>query len=159
MFWCMPNYRRRYIKGGTYFFTACLRDRRSALLTDEIAILRRAWRYAQRGYPFETLAAVVLPDHLHCVWRLPEDDQDFSTRWRLIKTEFSRALCTANDDQHSTPRRGRAIWQDRYWEHHIQTETELGEIINYIHFNPVKHGYVEDAECWPFSTLKPWLHS
>jgi len=82
----MPRYRRLLVPGGTYFFTVNLLDRRDDLLTREIVKLRAAWAYAARRHPFETVAAVVLPDHLHCVWRLPPEDDDFSTRWRLIKT-------------------------------------------------------------------------
>lgn len=152
----MPLYRRLLIPGGTYFFTANLVDRRDDLLTREITALRAAWRYAAQRHPFETLAAVVLPDHLHCIWRLPEGDQDFPTRWRLIKTEFSRALPKREDAALDRRPRERAIWQRRYWEHAIRNAEDLDRHISYIHFNPVKHGHAQDADDWRYSTWHQW---
>src|SRR5882672_8160482 len=93
----MPNFRRLYAPGGTYFFTVNLHDRTSNLLIEQIEDLRAAYAYAAARHPFTTVAMCVLPEHLHCLWTLPQDDHDFSTRWRLIKTEFSLALPQAID--------------------------------------------------------------
>ncbi|MEE2692222.1 MAG: transposase [Pseudomonadota bacterium] len=152
----MPYYRRLFVPGGTYFFTVNLLDRRDDLLTREIVRLRAAWAYAAKRHPFETVAAVVLPDHLHCVWRLPPDDDNFPTRWRLIKTEFSRSLAREADARAGRRPGERAIWQRRFWEHLVRDENDLERHIAYIHFNPVKHGHVRDPDDWPYSTWHDW---
>ena len=147
----MPNYRRLLVPGGTYFFTVNLADRRSDLLVKHIDHLRQAWRYTVERHTFETVAVVILPDHLHTIWTLPEGDQDFQKRWRLIKTEFTRALPAA--DKGEGRRTGeRGVWQRRYWEHAIRDEADLEAHIGYIHWNPVKHGYVTDIDDWPHSS-------
>ena len=87
----MPRYRRLHVKGGSYFFTVALADRRSDLLVREIALLRDACRKVLAARPVRVDAMVVLPDHLHAVWTLPEGDSDFSRRWAAIKARFSRA--------------------------------------------------------------------
>ncbi len=152
----MPNYRRLFVPGGTYFFTVNLLDRSSDLLTREIGVLRNAWNYARERHPFETVAAVVLPDHLHCVWRLPEGDQDFPTRWRLIKTEFSRRLSHSADAIINRRKGERGVWQRRFWEHVIRDDDDLERHVNYVHHNPVKHQYVADPDDWPHSTWRRW---
>ncbi len=152
----MPHYRRLFVPGGTYFITVNLFDRRSGLLTREIAKLRAAWAYAARRHPFETVAAVVLPDHLHCIWRLPPNDHDFPMRWRLIKTEFSRALARAEGLDGSRRPGERAVWQRRYWEHAIRDDDDLNRHVNYVHFNPVKHGHALNPDNWPYSTWQDW---
>jgi len=152
----MPYYRRRFVPGGTYFFTVNLLDRRDDLLTREIGRLRAAWGYAMRRHPFETVAAVVLPDHLHCIWRLPPEDVDFSTRWRLIKTEFSRSLPREGDAKTKRRLAERGVWQRRFWEHLIRDDDDLGRHVNYIHFNPVKHDHVQNADDWLYSTWHDW---
>ncbi|MEO0982087.1 MAG: transposase [Pseudomonadota bacterium] len=147
----MPNYRRRYVPGGTYFFTITLKDRASDLLVREIDALRAAWRDARRARPFDTVAAVVLPDHLHVLIALPEDDDDFAARISHLKSSFTRCL---PDDAKSTGRKGaRGVWQSRFWEHAIRHHRDLAAHVDYIHWNPVKHGYVDDPEAWPHSTL------
>src|SRR5262245_62272531 len=88
----MTNYRRNFVRGGSYFFTVNLADRRLRLLTEHIELLRTAFRYTKERHPFTVEAIVVLPEHLHAIWTLPEGDADFALRWRLIKTEFSRGL-------------------------------------------------------------------
>lgn len=152
----MPHYRRLFVPGGTYFFTVNLLDRQGDLLTREIEKLRAAWRYTMRRHAFETIAAVILPDHLHCIWRLPPDDNDFPTRWRLIKTEFSRSLPQGADACKKRRAGERGIWQRRYWEHCIRDAEDLDRHIDYIHFNPVKHGHVRDPDDWPYSTWDDW---
>ena len=148
----MPEYRRIYIPGGTYFFTVTLRDRSSDLLVREIARLRESWQDVRSRYPFETPAAVILPDHLHCMMHLPEDDFDYSTRIRLIKSGFTKRL---PESMKGTGRKGeRNIWQQRFWEHAIRDEKDYEAHVNYIHQNPVKHGYVTDPDDWPHSTWR-----
>src|SRR5215469_5758438 len=114
----MTNYRRNFVPGGSYFFTTNLADRRLRLLVEHIGLLRTAFADARARHPFEIVAAVVLPDHLHTIWTLPEGDTDYALRWRLIKGAFSRGL--PNDDTISASRARKAergIWQRRYWEH------------------------------------------
>lgn len=147
----MPEYRRLLVPGGTYFFTVNLADRSSDLLVRHVAELRVAWRATAKAHPFETLAAVVLPDHLHTVWTLPEDDKDFATRWRLIKTRFTAAL-PAEAKGYGRRKGERGVWQRRFWEHAIRDEDDLEAHVNYIHGNPIKHGYVSDIDDWPHSS-------
>jgi putative transposase len=150
----MTSYRRNFVAGGSYFFTGNLADRRLQLLTQHIERLRAAFRYTQERHPFTVEAAVILPDHLHAVWTLPDGDADFATRWRLIKTEFSRALPPderISGSRHSKGERG--IWQRRYWEHTLRNEGDFERHVNYIHFNPVKHGHVSRVKDWPYSSF------
>jgi REP-associated tyrosine transposase len=150
----MTAYRRNVVAGGTYFFTANLADRRLSLLTDNIELLRQAFRSARRRHPFAMDAIVVLPDHLHSVWTLPEGDGDFTTRWRLIKAGFSRGLHHTEPISASRSRKQeRGIWQRRYWEHTIRDEGDFTRHVDYINFNPVKHRYVERVEDWPYSSF------
>ena len=152
----IPDYRRHCIPGGCFFFTVnLLKRRRNDLLTQRIDLLRSAVRTVHRARPFRIDAWVVLPDHLHCVWTLPAGDDDFSTRWRLIKTIFARSL--AADERRSDARkrhRERGIWQRRFWEHSIRDDADFAAHVDYVHFNPVKHGYVEHVADWPYSTFK-----
>ena len=150
----MTTYRRNFVAGGTYFFTVNLADRRLRLLTDRIELLRAAFRYTRRRHPFSIDAIVVLPDHLHTIWTLPGGEDDFAIRWRLIKAAFSRGL--PHGERVSTSRwrkRERGIWQRRYWEHTIRDEDDFARHGDYIHFNPVKHGYVGRVRDWPFSSF------
>lgn len=150
----MTTYRRNFVAGGTYFFTVNLAERRSRLLTDEITLLRTAFRYARLRHPFAIDAIVVLPDHLHTIWTLPGGDADFAVRWQLIKATFSRRLPRGERASASRLRkRERGIWQRRYWEHTIRDEADFARHVDYIHFNPVKHGHVEHAGAWPFSSF------
>lgn len=151
----MTNYRRNVLAGGTYFFTVNLMDRRSRLLIENIGLLRAACRYVRRRHPCGTDAIVVLPDHMHVLWTLPPGDADFSTRWRLIKSMFSRSLPATEPVSASRLRKGeRGIWQRRYWEHTIRDERDFLHHADYIHFNPVKHGHVRRAVDWPYSSFR-----
>jgi putative transposase len=141
------NYRRLYVPGGTYAFTVCLDDRKSRLLVDRVYDFLRAYARVQSNHSFETVAWCVLPNHLHTIWRLPEDDFDFSTRWRLIKHGFTRSVGETS------------IWQNRFWEHLIRDERDLSEQMDYIHWNPVKHGYVSDPADWPHSSWHRYRHA
>lgn len=150
----MPNYRRLLSPGGCYFFTVNLFDRDSRLLTDNIEELRAAVRDTRQRFPFAIDAMVILPDHIHAVWTLPEGDTDFAVRWRWIKIRFSRAIPVGEPLSATRRTRGeRGIWQRRYWEHLIRDDRDLAAHIDYCWFNPVKHGLVRDVEDWPYSTF------
>ena len=154
----MPNYRRARVAGGTYFFTVTLRNRRAATLTNNIDLLRTAVRRVRAHHPFEIDACVVLPDHLHCIWTLPPDDDRYSLRWRLIKSIVSKGLPPAERRPRKLCVRGeRGIWQRRFWEHTIRDDRDYARHLDYIHFNPVKHGYVPRAADWPYSTFHTYV--
>ncbi len=149
----MSNYLRPRIPGASVFFTVALQERGSRLLYDEINRLRLAVAETRRERPFAIEAWVVLPDHMHCLWTLPMGDRDFSTRWRLIKARFSRGLPRGEMRASHAARQERGIWQRRFWEHHIRNETDMAAHLRYCWFNPVKHGFVERPEDWPFSSV------
>ena len=150
----MIYYRRNFVSGASYFFTANLADRRSSLLVDYIGELRVAFRYVRERHSFAVDAIVVLPDHLHAIWTLPDGDADFPMRWRLIKSAFSRALPTGEKVSPSRIAKGeRGIWQRRYWEHTLRDEQDFERHVDYIHFNPVKHGLVQRVRDWPHSSF------
>ena len=151
----MPNYRRNFHPGGTYFFTVNLsRQDHTDLLTRHIDLFRESVRKVRRKHPFDIHAWVVLPDHLHCVIKLPEDDPDFPRRWRLIKAGFSRSLPKDGLQSSESKRKGeRGIWQRRFWEHLIRDERDYRAHMDYVHINPVKHGLVPQVIDWPYSTF------
>jgi putative transposase len=150
----MTNYRRNFLPGGSYFFTVNLFDRGSRLLTEQIEPLRNAFRYTRERHPFSIEASVILPDHLHAVWTLPEGDADYALRWRLIKSAFSHALPPSEPVSKSRSGKGeRGIWQRRYWEHTLRDEADFAKHVDYIHFNPVKHGHVTRVADWPHSSF------
>lgn len=125
--------------GGTFFFTVNLADRRSDLLVRHIALLRESWRDVVRQHPFETLAAVVLPDHMHLVIALPESDADYPARLRLLKSGFTRRFPAA---EKAEGRKGeRNVWQRRYWEHAIRDDADLEAHVNYVHYNSLNPTY------------------
>ncbi len=160
----MRTYLRNRVPGGTYFFTVNLAERKgNTLLIDHMDALRHAVRATRAARPFEIIAMVVLPEHLHAIWRLPEGDDDYSTRWRLLKGRFSHAVC---GDERRSPSRirksERGIWQRRYWEHTIRDEHDLRMHIDHTHYNPVRHGLCDTPLHWPHSTFhryarKGWL--
>jgi len=152
------QYRRADIKGATYFFTVNLAERNNTLLVDEFDKLRATINKVKNNHPFILDAFVVLPDHLHAIWTLPEGDNDFSKRWMLIKAGFSRQLSKNERINKSRIKKGeRGIWQRRYWEHLIRDEDDYQNHVNYIHYNPVKHGYVQRAVEWPYSTIHDYV--
>ena len=152
------RYRRADAAGGTYFFTVNLADRRSDLLLRRIEDLRAAHRSVIRAHPFVIVAMVVLPEHLHAVWRLPPGDADYPLRWSLIKANFSRRQADGEFIRASRrAKRERGIWQRRYWEHQIRDDGDLQRHVDYIHFNPVKHGWVRRAADWPHSSLHRYI--
>ncbi len=144
----MPDYRRPAVTGATIFFTVALADRGADTLTRHIAALRSAVRATRAERPFGVEAWVVLPDHMHCVWVMPEGDRDYPTRWRLIKLRFSRAVGTGRLRPSHIARAERGIWQRRYWEHHYRDEADVAAHVRYCWWNPVKHGFVERPEDW-----------
>lgn len=150
----MSNYHRAWVPGGTYFFTVALAERERSLLVDHIDVLRSAFAWVKTRHPFRIEAIVVLPDHLHAVWALPTGDADFAMRWKLIKEGFSRSL--PSSERRSTSRRHqgeRGIWQRRFWEHLVRDERDLAAHMDYVHFNPVKHGWVRRAADWQHSSF------
>ena len=154
----MVNYRRDTMPGGTYFFTLSLKDRSSDLLTKHIKLLTQSFRQARKNNPFITEALVVLPEHLHVIWRLPMNDHDYSTRFRHIKTYFTQALINVGEPIFCNKRHEYNLWQRRFWEHRIRDETDLETHIAYIHYNPVKHRLVKSAVDWPFSSLHSYIN-
>ena len=140
-----------------FFFTVVLAERPSTLLVDEIDRFRRIYKDIQRRRPFETIAICVLPNHVHALWALPEDDVDFSARWSLIKSGFSRGLDPQRRSMSKVAKREKGIWQRRYWEHAIRDDADMERHIDYIHFNPVKHGHVTRVADWPHSSFHRYV--
>ncbi|WP_251358808.1 transposase [Kangiella sp. TOML190] len=145
------QYRRAYVDGGTYFFTINLYNRKQTLLTDHVDLLRESFRYVKSRHPFTIDAIVVLPDHLHLIMTLPADD-DFSTRIGLIKQHFTRHLNQLNPNS-SKP----VVWQKRFWEHLIRDPQDFENHVNYIHYNPVRHGYCQRAADWQYSSIHRFI--
>jgi putative transposase len=154
----MPRYLRAKIESGLFFFTVTLADRSSDALVRHIDRLRHSYRSVQQRHPFETVAICVLPEHLHAVWSLPTGDADFPLRWSLIKSGFSRGLAgDAARAPSKIAKREKGIWQRRYWEHAIRNDKDLARHVDYIHFNPVKHGYVSRTCDWPHSSFHHYV--
>ena len=154
----MPDYRRIRVPGGTYFFTVNLLERKSDLLIRHIDLLRDAIKQTRRLRPFHIDAWVVLPDHMHCIWTLPDGDHNYSARWKAIKIRFAKEVPKTEYRSKVRVRKGeRGIWQRRFWEHTIRDEADYEAHMNYIHINPVKHGYVEKVRDWPYSTFHRYV--
>ncbi|WP_298677836.1 transposase [uncultured Lentibacter sp.] len=149
----MSNYMRPHVAGATIFFTVNLADRGAALLTERVDLLREAVLQTREERPFHIDAWVVLPDHIHAVWTLPSGDDDFSTRWGVIKARFSRQVPKGAQRASHILRRERAVWQRRFWEHHICGPQEYAKALSYCYMNPVKHGYVDAPQDWAFSSV------
>ncbi len=150
----MTQYRRNLTDGGTYFFTVNLADRTSSLLVDQVDLLRAAFRSVHTTHPFVIDAIVILPDHLHAIWTLPEHDRDYALRWRLIKTTFSRQQPHLEARSASRASKGeRRIWQRRYWERLIRDERDYAAHVDYVHINPIKHGHASRVIDWPHSSF------
>lgn len=155
----MPDYRRANVTGGTYFFTVATHRRQPLLTHDDVRqALREGIRKAKERFPFKIDAWALLPDHLHCIWTLPEGDADFSTRWGMIKRYVSQQCaaryCHSQRSSASRIRRKEAgLWQRRFWEHQIRDDEDYRRHVDYIHWNPVKHGYAQHVKDWPYSTF------
>jgi len=161
------RYSRARLKGGTYFFTVVTHKRVKIFnRSDNVELLRQAFRKVIKRHPFKIEAFVLLPDHLHCIWTLPQGDADFSTRWRLIKTYFSRHIGFVgwveerNPTKKTTSRlrkNEKSIWQRRFWEHLIRNHEDLRRHVEYIHYNPVKHGLTKAPGDWDFSSFHRYV--
>jgi len=165
------RYRRAKIKGGTYFFTVVTYKRIKIFTHPEnIALLRAVFKEVMQKHPFKIDAFVLLPDHLHCIWTLPQLDSDFSTRWRLIKSYFSQGFDQGkvgwvevrNPTKEAYPssrqkKKEKPIWQRRFWEHLIRNQEDLNRHIEYIHYNPVKHGLTRAPVDWDYSSFKRYV--
>jgi putative transposase len=153
----MVRYRRNFVRGGTYFFTVTLRDRRSFVLVEHIAELRAAFRRCRRLHAFEIEAIVILPDHLHAIMTLPPGDADFSGRWRLIKGSFTAEVISGGVSAARDHRGEYALWQRRFWEHTIRDDEDFERHVDYVHINPVKHGLVASVREWPYSSFHQYV--
>ena len=152
------RYRRADTPGATYFFTLNAADRIGQLLTNHIDALRDSFRTVRKSRPFVMDAICVLPDHLHLLMTLPREDADFATRVMLIKQGFSRRVPPGERISESRASKGeRGFWQRRYWEHLIRDDVDFGRHVDYIHFNPVKHGWVQRAADWPHSSIHRFI--
>jgi putative transposase len=159
----MPNYRRAKVEGGCYFFTVNTLRRQPFLIEADVRdALREAIQSVRRALPFMIEAFVLLPEHLHCVWTLPAGDANFAARWRLIKTRVTQT-CAARlmCDEYMTARRREkrqgSLWQNRYWEHQIRDERDFIKHVDYVHWNPVKHGHVTRVADWPYSSFHRYV--
>ena len=155
----MTQYRRPHTPGATWFFTVNLAQRRgNTLLVDHVDHLRESLRRVKQQHPFRIDAMVVLPEHLHAIWTLPPGDHAIGIRWGLIKSGFSRALPKTEHRRISRISRGeRGIWQRRFWEHQIRDDADMTAHIDYIHYNPVKHGWAKRVADWPHSTFHRYV--
>ncbi|MCB2184062.1 MAG: transposase [Desulfobulbaceae bacterium] len=155
------QYRRDRTKGGTFFFTVVTHNRRKILCQpDNIILLRRIFKEMVTRHPFVIDAFVLLPEHLHCIWTLPDGDENFSTRWRLIKGAFTRkcsAKYKANPSLSRKNKNEQSVWQRRFWEHCIRDEDDFDRHVAYIHYNPVKHGLVSSPHEWPYSSFHRYV--
>ncbi len=155
----MPNYRRARTAGGTYFFTVVAYLRQQIFVDDDVINeFRNAVKEVKQKYLFQIDAWVLLPDHMHCIWTLPKDDYAYSKRMGMIKANFTSRVkhkFERNEllSESKTRKRESTIWQRRFWEHEIRDDKDFQRHIDYIHYNPVKHGCVKNVVDWPFSTF------
>jgi putative transposase len=159
----MSRYRRARVPGGSFFFTV-VTERRQRLLTDDLVrlALRRAIEVVRRERPFRIDGWVLLPDHMHTVWTMPADDGDYATRWRLIKARVTHQLGDAGRNRavmtaRREAKRQGSLWQNRYWERLLRDEDDVRRHLDYLHFNPVKHGQVTRVEDWRWSSFHRYV--
>ena len=160
----MPEYRRTRVKGATYFFTVVTYQRRPVLcLPESLDAMTDVISNVAERHPFHTDAWVVLPDHMHFVWTLPEGDSNYSLRWAVVKKEVTKQLGpsmmdadTARSQSRRRHREG-TLWQRRFWEHQIRDEQDYQTHVDYIHFNPVKHGLTGSPKGWRCSSFHRWV--
>jgi putative transposase len=161
----MQRYRRDKYPGASYFFTVNTNRRQRVLTTPPFYnALKSAIKEVKTMYPFDIEAFVLLPDHLHCIWRMPESDADYSARWSLIKRKVSQRCReylygSVGINDSSEKRREIGLWQRRFWEHRIRDEKDFETHVNYIHYNPVKHGYVTKVKEWPYSSFHKYVRN
>lgn len=159
----MSNYRRCYISGGSYFFTVAT-ERRCGILANDRAcdLLRSSIRYCRRTLPFSVDALVILPDHVHTIWTLPSGESDYSKRWGVIKKHFTQNWLATGGVEQSVSlskqlNRRRGVWQRRFWEHTLRDERDYFQHMDYLHYNPVKHGLTKSVADWPYSSFHYWV--
>ncbi|HLA84396.1 MAG TPA: transposase [Thermoguttaceae bacterium] len=155
----MSDYRRWFVPGGTFFFSV-VTYHRARFLTTPLArqCLRDAMERVRKTRPFDIVAIVLLPDHLHTVWSMPPDDSDYSVRWQKIKEGFSKAYLSAGGKEIGSTvsrrrQQQRGLWQKRFWEHTCRDEDAIKKCVDYLHYNPVKHGLVGRVQDYPWSTF------
>jgi len=159
----MPDYKRWFCAGGTYFFTIVTYNRRKIFCDAHArASLHHAMAEVQASRPFEMLSVVLLPDHCHCIWKMAADDDNFSVRWGMIKRRFTRLWLTCGGQDVSvspsrTKRGESGVWQRRFWEHLIRDQQDFARHMDYIHYNPVKHGYVRCPHQFQHSSFHRWV--
>lgn len=150
-----------YIPGGTYFFTLVTYQRQPIFSDSEaVKLLRKSFRHTMEKLPFTIVASVILPDHMHFIWTLPENTSDYSTRWKMIKGHFSKNWHDRDNISEVKSRQSKDevdVWQRRFWEHLIRDEQDLSNHFDYIHYNPVKHGYVTSPMNWEYSSFHRYL--
>lgn len=161
----MSNYKRVIDRSDYFFFTVVTHNRRKFLTDSKSrASLKIAMEQTRAEYPFEIIAICLLPEHLHCVMKLPHTDKNYSLRWSLIKKRFTRRYLKSGgyELEQSDSRknhRHRGVWQKRFWEHQIRDHKDLNNHINYVHFNPVKHRLTKELTDWPWSTYHDYVKS
>jgi putative transposase len=155
----MPTYVREFKPGGSFFFTL-VTEQRAPIFANEIArsMLHAAVDRCRELHPFALDAVVLLPDHLHLLMTLPGGDANFSIRVRNLKAGFTRAWLAGDgaEQNRSASRvrqRARGVWLKRFWEHTIRDADDRRRHLDYIHYNPVKHGYVTCPHAWPHSSF------
>lgn len=159
----MPTYRRYYVAGGTYFFTVVTQNRENFLTSiNARTMLRESLEREKETRPFEIQGVVLLPDHLHMIWTLPTGDDKYSLRWSAIKGDFTRNWLDGGNREQTVSagkiREGRrGVWQPRFFEHTINDEDDFEAHLDYIHYNPVKHGLVESPKNWPWSSFHRYV--
>lgn len=161
----MPDYRRFRSAGGTFFFTVKT-ERNAPIFGDpqNVRLLGQVLREMKARWPFQMNALVLLPDHLHAIWSLRASDFDYSIRWAWLKKEFTRRYLDAGGNEQRTSmsrqqNRRRGVWQRRFWEHTILNDGDFDAHFDYVHWNPVKHGYVKTPAEWPHSTFHRWVNA
>ncbi|MFO0794513.1 MAG: transposase [Candidatus Brocadiaceae bacterium] len=155
------QYRRSKAQGATFFFTLVTFQRNKILCYEEnVALIKESFQYIIRQHPFRIRAFILLPEHIHCIWTLPENDNNYSVRWSLIKGYFSRhcngkykGVQTASMFSKSE----QAVWQRRFWEHQIRNADDFIKHVEYIHYNPVKHKLVNSPRDWPYSSFHRYV--
>lgn len=153
----MRTYIRDKTKGGCYFLTICLENRQSNLLVENVDVFRHAYKINQQNYNFKLDAMVLMPDHIHLMLTLVEDSDNFSIIVASLKSHFSRQINLLSKNLtvffSRQKKRESGIWQRRFWEHRIRNDVDYKNHVEYIHYNPVKHGCVSAPKDWQFSTF------
>jgi len=155
------QYRRDYTNGASYFFTLVTFQRKPLFeQAERVAELRSAFADEMRRRPFYIDAIVIMPDHIHTIWTLPATDSDYSIRWRNIKRTFTLAIPKKQRPKLIASRHRKqeqAIWQRRFWEHRLRDEKDFNQHVDYIHYNPVKHGKVSQPADWQYSSIHRYM--